>query len=181
MRITLATVLALGLLVVAAAHGALAPRSLVLTTRDVPRGFVLDRDDTGVETNDELAAQSAEDLRRLRRMGRVTGYTASWDQDRRQASLVSRVDVFRRSSGARSMLDLYVRELDRSGIKGLGRRSAPLGGGGWIWAGGQESEVAFVAWRHGRVFAYVAAWGLTGDRVLSLARAQGRRIAAALG
>ena len=167
------------MLVASAGAATVDPGSLVLRSSDLPRGFVQDSE-TGVRTNADLAGSDRRHWRQIAKMGRVTGYRASWDRQRGQDSIVSSADLFRGEAGARQMFDLYAAELNRSGIKGLTRRAVALGDRGAIFDGGASSELAFVGWRHGRVFGYVAGWGVRSDDVLRLARSQERRIAAAL-
>jgi hypothetical protein len=185
MRVALLTGIAAAALAVTAptmtvaATADLDPRSLVLRQADVPAGFRLDRNGSGVRSNAEESAGQPEVRRMFARSGRVTGYEAAFDSA--AAQLESRADVFRKPAGARLLLDWFDRELRMSGLRGLRRASIRIGAAGWVYAGPSPSPFVLVVWRYDRVFAGVVTRGLTRARTIALARAQQRRIAAALG
>lgn len=170
-----AVVIAVGLALPAAA-AEIDPRALV-DNRDVPAGFRLDRDESGIRSN---AAEAKNDPRLptlFRRWGRLTGYEVEYD--RGMATIRARADVFRRPAGARQLLDWYDREVRKAGLKDFRRTAARVGAEGWIYRAEFPTAATIVVWRHGRVFAGVLGEGVTHERTLELARAQQRRIAAA--
>lgn len=153
------------------------PKLLVLQQADVPAGFQLDRDESGVRTNAGEAKSGPEARALIARAGRVTGYEASWSKE--SITLQSRVDLCERSAGARVVFDYIEDGMKLAGIKGLRREPAGIGSESWVyWAG--PRGLTLVAWRHGRVFAGIVGLGLTKARALALARVQQRRITAAL-
>ncbi len=180
MRYAIATVVTAGVLALPASAAELDPRVLVLQSADVPAGFVLDREDTGVRTNEDEARESRQTRALIARLGRVTGYEAEWDQDRGMNVIHSRVDVFRATAGARMLLDLYSTGFRTSGVKGLRRTAVRIGDEGFVFHGGGNSQLAWVSWRSGRVGATLAGWGVPRSTTIALARKQQRRIAAAL-
>jgi hypothetical protein len=182
-RYLLATLLVAAVAAAPALGAGVDPRALVLRTSEVPEGFVVDRDDTGIRTNEDEAGGNAANRRFLERTGRITGYLASWDRGREPDTITARVDLFRTRAGARVLLDRYASEMRKSGIRGLRRSSVPLGEQGWVWhtkTGARSSDLVLVFWRSGRVLAGVAGWGISRARTLDLARIQQDRIAAAL-
>lgn len=176
-RIVLGVATALALAVPAAA-ATIDPATLVLSQADVPAGFRLDREGSGVRSNAAEAKNDRELGAQLRRWGRVTGYEAEFD--RADATLSCRADLFTSPRGAREMFELFEREVAKAGIRGLERTRIGLGAGGWVYGGGSAAAFVVVAWRDRRVFAGVAATGLSRRQTLALARVQQRRIAAAL-
>jgi hypothetical protein len=177
--------LLLTVLVAAPALGAgLDPSTLVLTARDAPRGFVLDRDDSGVRTNEDEAEGNAKTRALIARMGRVTGYESQWEQEPHRSplrALLSRADVFRGADGARMYVRFASGQFARAGAKGLQRRQVRIGDQGFVLSGGGAADgVAWVVWRSGHVTGFVAGWNVGRDTVVALARKQQRRIAAAL-
>src|SRR5918999_6553904 len=77
------------------------PSDLVLRQADVPAGFRVDNNATGVRSNSTEAAGNRQARDLFARSGRITGYEAEFD--RGEASISSRVDAFRPSAGARMM------------------------------------------------------------------------------
>ena len=176
----LLTAMFLGASVLAAASHAITidPATLVLRKVDIPAGFQVDEGNTGIRSNEREGAEDPTLRTKLRAWGRLTGYEANFD--RPGGGMSSRADVFRSSTGARKMLAFYARLMLTSGIAGLERTSAAIGDQGWLYAGQSRSEYSVVVWRYRRVFAGVAVLGVTKRQTLALARAQQRRIAAAL-
>lgn len=167
------------LVAVPASAAEIDPKSLALHQRDVPSGFVLDRDASGPRTNESEASGDRRARALFKRWGRVSGYQTEYK--RQVATLTSRVDLFRTSRGAELFIAYIVEEAKKSGIKGLRRSPVRIGAGGWFYAGGSgSSAIGFVVWRHTRVFAGVVALGVPRTPILALARAQQRRIAAAV-
>jgi hypothetical protein len=179
MRVALAIVLTTAALAATAGAAQVDPRLLVLRTADVPVGFVADRKDTGVRTNEGEAGSSRASRALIARLGRVTGYAAEWDRGRGNESIVSRADVFRAPTGARRYVELSASTLRRSGIAGLRRSPAAIGDGGYVFHGGPAGELAWVLWRSGGVAGMVAGWGVPRSTTLALARTQQGRIAGA--
>lgn len=153
------------------------PRALALHLADVPSGFTLDRARSGVRSNASEVSRHPELATLFARAGRVTGYSAEFR--RGSAFIGSRADLLLRPQGARVLLAWYDREVRKGGVRGLERSRARVGAESWLfWE--PTSELALVAWRFRRVFAAVLGTDLTKEQTLALARAQQRRIAAAL-
>jgi hypothetical protein len=175
----LAVLLVVSVVSAAAAAGAVNPRALVLSAGDIPSGFRRDSPNTGVETNAQIARNEPSARTKLAVWRRVTGYKIEFDRD--GTTIASRADVFRSSSGAQQMLEYFVDEARKGGIKGLAANRVTLGAGGWLFGGKDPGRgLFFLGWRDGRVFAAVGVLGLTRQQALALAQAQQRRIAAAL-
>jgi hypothetical protein len=163
MRLLL-VVLVCGLALAAPASASeLDPRTVVLRTTDVPSGYRQEARQTGFFTNAEFSAHYAA------RLGRMTGFVATFRRGG-GGSLRSRVDVFRRPAGARTLL----RDLDDA-YRSRGRRRAGVGVEGWTYSSGAW---AMVVWRHERLLGAIDSWGLGEQRALALARTQQRRMAA---
>ena len=174
----LAVVVLVFLAVVLPAGGAAVdPKALVVGPAEVPTGFRVDPDETGLRTNEREARDHPETRTLFRRWGRVTGYQARYENVD-DASIEARVDLFESASGARALHRWVDRETQKSGIKGLVRARARIGSEGAVYSFGR---VALVYWRYGRAWSGIAAYGLKPARTMALARAQQRRIAAALG
>ena len=180
MRVLLAVVACFLATTVSAAAAHVDPQLLVLRQADVPAGFALDRDRSGMRTNESESKGDRRLPGLLRRWGRVTGYEAEYDH--REGTLTSRADLFRTPDGSALMMAYVVEEAKKSGIKGLRRSPVRIGSGGWLYGGGSGAGAAFdlVIWRHERVFAGIVAFGVQKGRMLGLARAQQQRIAAAI-
>ena len=154
------------------------PKALVLQQADVPGGFTLVRDESGVRTNEAEARASAEAGAFFARWKRVTGYQTMWK--RREAKIEARSDLFRRVAGAEALLALTDREWRASGASGQSRSALRIGTRGVVyWLGGSRRQ-ALVFWRDGRVFSAISGLGMPRAQTIELARKQQRRIAAAL-
>ena len=80
------------------------------------------------------------------------------------------------------MLAAAARSFDTSGIRSMRRSRLRIGSEGWVYGeASSSSTLSFIVWRYDRIYAGVAAWGVTKARAIAMARAQQRRIAAALG
>jgi len=178
---TVGIVVIAALLAMPAGAASIDPKTLVLARSDLPAGYRLDRDGSGLRTNEQESKDGREARELVVRSGRLTGYEATWGK--REITLDSRADLCRRPSGARILFDVVVREMRKSGIKGLRRAPAGVGAESWIYSGGdaQVSGFALVVWRYDRVFAGIVGLGLSRTLALELARKQQRRIAEALG
>ena len=173
-----AVVVLAGMLVtVPAAAQDIHPRTLGLQLADVPSGFEVDREKTGVRSNASELRKYPELAGLFTRVGRVTGYSAEFR--RGSAFIGSRADLVRRPAGARALLDWYDREIRKGGIGGLERARGGVGAESWLFRE-ESTKLTLVAWRYKRVFAAVLGTDLTKEQTLRLARAQQRRIAAAL-
>lgn len=155
------------------------PRALVLAPADVPAGFRLVPDESGLRTNAQEAKDFPETRRYYRRWKRVTGYQALYEK--KPAKLESRADVFRSRVGAEAMLSLTDREWRKSGVSGQRRASLAIGDRGVVYWLGGDLRMTLVLWREGRVFAGLQGIGLARDRTIALARRMQRGIAAELG
>lgn len=174
MRLVTAVAVAAATLVVPASAAEVDPKALVLQQRDVPAGFRLDDAKSGVLANEEVRA--SDDPAFIGRSGRITGYLVQYAQREHGIGLQSRVDLFRRSAGARMMLARVHRSWQRLAPTDPSGR-ARIGDEGWVF-GGPVDTIVF--WRSGRAFALVLGVNLTKKPTLALARIQQRRIAAAL-
>jgi hypothetical protein len=165
-------------LVASPAAATLDPRALVVAGADVPSGYLFDPRESGIRPNGG-ASVHAQEQALYSRSGRITGYEVTF---RRGSTYIrSRADLFRANAGPKVVLDWFDAETKRSGIKGLRRERTEIGVESWIyWAGRAPVSLNLVAWRQGRVFAGIVGFGLTKQRTLQLARAQQRRIVAAL-
>ena len=174
MRRLLILVLAAAALAVPASAAEIEPSRLVLHRADVPAGFQLDRAKSGPRTN-AADARANPALRSLfARAGRIAGYVA--DYKRGDHDINSRADLFRAPKGA-GMLFAYFDRMMRS--QGVIRSEASLGAQARVYSA-PALGLALYAWRRGPVFAGLATTGLPRAQALKLARAQDRRIAAAL-
>ncbi len=173
----LVAIAAVLLVAVPASAAEVDPKQLVLRQADVPAGFQLDPDESGVRTNAREAKSGPEARALIARAGRVTGYEASWSKE--SITFESRADLCERSAGARVVFDYIEHEMKLAGIKGLRREAAGIGTESWVYWAGQRG-FTLVAWRYDRVFAGIVGLGLTKSQALALARVQQRRIAAAL-
>ncbi len=151
-------------------------RLLVVQPADVPKGFVVDPDETEVRTNAIEAREFPESRKLFTRWKRVTGYQAMYR--RSSARIEARADVFRGPRGADELLALVHAHALRAGISG--QRIVPfrIGVEGWIFRAGPSYTL--VAWRQGRVFSGVFAEGIPRARTIELARAQQRHVLASL-
>jgi hypothetical protein len=170
---------AAAVLVAPAAAATVDPRSLVLQQADVPRGFQLDREDSGVRSNAAESAGQPEVRALFARSGRLTGYEIAYG--RGGTRIEARADVFRSAAGARTLFEWYNRELPKAGLRGLRSSAIRVGAAGRLYSGSTGSPFNLVVWRYDRVFAGVVGLGVTRARTIALARVQQRRISAALG
>jgi hypothetical protein len=178
MRLAIVTLAAVGATAASAAL-AVQPGSLVLRSADVPAGFVLDREASGIRTNADEGGSDRKSRALIARLGRITGYQSEWHRGAERDSIVSRADVFRTKDGARRYVDLAADSLRASGIKGLRKSVIRLGDEAYVFHGGPTGEIVWVVWRSGRVAGTVVGWGVQRAVTLSLSRTQQRRIAAA--
>lgn len=171
-------VLVAAVLVHVAGAGTLDPSRLVLRQADVPAGYDVVADKTGIRTNAQDVRDYPELRAKYRRWGRVTGYQAQFD--RALTSITSRADVLRNRAGARGMVEWFVGEAARQSQAHTPPRKVGLGDAGLLYAwrfGGDSFTI--VVWRFGRVFAIVGGTGIDKQHMLALARSQQRRISAA--
>jgi hypothetical protein len=131
-------------------------------------------------TNAEAAQRNEFLIRRFASWGRVTGYAVEY-YGGIKGSIVSRVDVFRRPSGAHSYLAWSARETPpRTGLKFV-RRQRGLGDEAVVFRKDFGTLVfVVVEWRYRSVFAHVGADSVGVNGAIALARVQQRRMVAAL-
>jgi len=170
-----------GVLAATASSATVDPRLLVLRRADVPAGFKPHRSD--VLTNAEESAGQPKVAAFFRRTGRITGFETVFETegDRNGPSIESRAELFRRAAGARNFLLGFDSEMKLSGVRGLRRTPANIGAQGWVYSVDSSSGYTLVAWRYGRIVGGVLGLDISRPRTVALARAQQRRIAAALG
>jgi hypothetical protein len=174
-RLAVVSFLAL-VVVLPSAAAAIDPRSLVLGERELPAGFRVDPSDAGVLTNVAEGRRHPGWLTLFRRWGRLTGYQAAYERDV-SGKVEVRADLFRGAAGARSLFGLMMSEVETSSSFHTRVRVA-IGDEGVLY--GASSDFNLVLWRRGRVFSYLQGIRLPRSRTLDLARAQDRKIAAAL-
>lgn len=179
MRTVLVSLVVLAVAVPAfAAELDLDPSTVVLQKSDVPAGFTLDRKASGVRSNESEAKDEPPFRALFVRWGRVTGYEVEFD--RKSASIGSRADILRTPAGARAMYDWFGLEVRKIGIRGFQRGQVRIGDEGLLYRSRTPASFTIVMWRSGRVFAGVGSTGVSTERTVALARAQQRRMAAAL-
>jgi hypothetical protein len=162
------------------------PRLLVVQPNDVPAGFRLDRDESGVRSNAQRAKDAPGFGPLIARSGRITGYEMVFirlqKKPLRVAFIQSTVDVFRRPDGARIALAWFDGEVGKQAAKASIERSrGKLGAQAWIYTGRAPGRFTLVGWRYRRVVAAVFGLAIPRERVIALARVQQRRIVAAVG
>jgi hypothetical protein len=169
---------------VTAGAAAVDPKALVLHHADMPAGYRVVPDQSGMRSNRELSKAGPEHRRQVERSGRVTGFFRLW-QRRAPGVFVlvgSLADVCRDARGATAWLAwLDARARLQSTRTHLRRRPVRVGDEGWAYSTTRLGGTALVGWRRGRVVALVSTSGLGLGKALDLARSQQRRIAAALG
>ena len=184
MRALAATLGLAAVLAVPAGAAAVDPTALVLRQADVPAGFRVVPDQSGIRSNREISKAGPEHRRQVERSGRVTGLFRLW-QRRAPGVFVlvgSLADVCRDARGATAWLAwLDARARLQSTQTHLRRRVVRIGDEGWAYSTTRLGGTALVGWRRGRVVALVSTSGLGLGKALDLARRQQRRIAAALG
>jgi hypothetical protein len=74
MRVVPLLLVLFGMVALPASAASVDPKALVIRPSDVPAGYVLQRSESGLRTNEQEAKESPEAARVFRRFGRVTGY-----------------------------------------------------------------------------------------------------------
>ncbi len=187
MRSSIAVLTAAALLTAPALAGVVDPKSLVLTVADLPAGYETDTKGTFVFTNARFSGDVRANKKLAARSGRVTGYLATYDKrsGRQLQTIQSATHMFRSPEGARLVLAHFdavqrKRNARRGPLLADGRERTATGEESWVYWSGYPSYYAMVTWRQSRFLGLVASWGIGKQRTLALARAQERRIAAAL-
>jgi hypothetical protein len=172
-------------IVVPASASTVDPAALVLSPIDVPTGFVVDRRQSRETSNDTYSSPPS--LPKLVvRAERITGYRRVFRHRASKVKVIhSQVDLFRRPQGAHAFLvwvDVAQRQINaaRGVINAYGRDTAGLGEESWVYWSGYPGYYVLVVWRHGRSLGVLSTWELGREGTMRLARAQQRRIAAAL-
>ena len=184
MRALAATLGVAVVLTAAAGAATVDPETLVLRQGDVPAGFRLLPDQSGVRSNREIARAGPEHRRQVERSGRVSGFYRLWQGSAPGAGdlIGSLADLCRNGRGATVWLSwLDARARLQSTRTHLRRQRVRIGDEGWVYSTTHLGGSAVVGWRHGRAVALVSTSGLTLGESLDLARKQQRRIAAVLG
>jgi hypothetical protein len=178
-----ALVVVLVALLAAPASAALDPGALVLREDDLPAGFRLVEDQSGVRPNAQRVRDTPPEYRKLLAgWGRITGYQALYSRPRPSAQVISLVDVFRH----RQDLVLLVERLERARKPGDPKATpTSIGDEGWFTRtsfsrGSTRAQVSTVIWRQGRVLGTVVGVDVAHRTVLGLARRQEQRIARVL-
>ena len=92
MRVVPLVLILLGMVALPASAACVDPKALVIRPIDVPTGYVLQRSESGLRTNEQEAKESPEAGRVFRRFGRVTGYQMIFERGERK--IEARADVF---------------------------------------------------------------------------------------
>jgi hypothetical protein len=150
-------VLALALIATPASAAQIDPAELVLREADIPVGFELNREESGIRSNGTEIKEYPE-ARVLVRWGRLTGYQAAYTRKTRKLALVyARADVFRGTDGARPRVSKSGHGLTEAGAgRHRGPRMGPLGHGHGARpvrrrvAPGQSVCWSYGAWTHER-------------------------------
>jgi hypothetical protein len=175
--------LLLGLIAVAVAVPASAanvnPKMFTLSQADVPSGYFFDRDNSVLLSKAAVDHASNEESRFLRSIGFEGAYFAAYlnSSPPKWRFVNSAAFVFRGASGARA----FVRAARKAGQTPFTQRAVRVRLGDEAWLSEDASEPgSTVAWRQGRVAAYVSCREMVGHRALALAlaRKQQRRIVA---
>ena len=155
------------------------PAKLVLRQRDVPTPYHLNSAKSGVRT----LAEDAREFPKLRSKYRIWGHQFAYqvEFDHINDNITSRVDLLRNRTGARGMLEWFVREANRQSQLHIRPRDFRLGDDGMLyWWKFQREEFTIVLWRSGRVFSIVGGGGIAKRAVIALARKQQQRISASV-
>jgi hypothetical protein len=168
----------LALVLASSAGAGLEPSRLVLGPAEVPAGFVLQPDESGLRTNAQEAKDFPETKDLFRRWKRVTGYAVAYE--RGSADLEARSDLFRSRVGADALLDMTDREGRVAGVWGQHRSTLSIGDRGIVYWTGGDLRMTLVLWREGRVFAGLQGTRLPRAEVIRLARRMQRGIVAEL-
>jgi hypothetical protein len=186
MRLLLAAGFAAALLAAPTYAAGIDPLKLVLQESEVPRGYQHDEDNSGPLPNALLRGAQPERRDIIARAGRVDGYATRYVNygPPHWRYVVSWVDVFRTSRGAKLYFDWSVERLRRETPGRL--QPVVIGDGGLVQSrmpsADPDDPATFVIWREGRVTALVVCQLMNDHRklALALARIQQRRIAATL-
>jgi hypothetical protein len=185
MRLVLAAAVVVAALAVPASAAQLDPKTLVVRPADVPAGFELVADQSGVRSNARRASMYPAGRRPpLARFGRLTGYDAVYWR-KPSAVIGSSADLYRAAEGVDRFMRWWKEDVRSRGTKGQQVTSTWIGVRAWVTKqrvrdGSGTTLYTTVSWRDGRVTAGVVGKGVPAATVVRLARAQHRRIAAAL-
>jgi hypothetical protein len=164
-------------LAVPSSAASVSPKILALSQADVPQGYFFDKDNSLLVSKATINRSSTEEARFLRRLGFEGAYFGTYlnTSPPKWKSVHSGAYVFRAANGARA----YVRTARRHGLTPLTHRGdrIQLGDEAWLYEDTAADETG-VAWRHGRVVAYVTCTEMAKHHALALAlaRKQQRRI-----
>jgi len=181
-----AMLLAAAFLAAAAGASTVDTRLLVLQRSDVPATFQLDRHASRYWSNAALARSAPEVRKLLASSGRISGYTATYENG--TPAIVSVAHLFRKGAGAHVFYageDAQQRALNAERVKRGGHayrhESLVLGDEASSYRSTQAPRFTLVLWRTGRVVGSLSTWGLGRDRTVALARVQQRRVEKTLG
>ena len=172
-------VVALGLAVPSSA-ASVSPKLFALSETDVPKGYFFDKDNSLLLSKATIDRASNEEARFLRSIGFEGAYLGTYlnTSPPKWRFVHSGAFVFRAEKGASA----FVRTARKHGLTpfttGRGER-IQLGDEAWLSQATAADETA-VAWRQGRVVAYVSCTEMAKHRslTLALARKQQHRIVA---
>jgi hypothetical protein len=155
------------------------PARLVLRQSDVPAPYQLNSQKSGVRTLAEDTREFPELRAKYRTWGHQVAYQVQFDHI--DDNITSRVDLLRNRTGARGMLEWFVREANRQSQLHIRPRDFRLGDDGMLyWWKFDQEEFTIVLWRSGRVFSIVGGGGIAKRAVIALARKQQQRVRAAV-
>jgi len=164
-------------LAVPASAGSVNPKRFALSQADVPEGYFFDKDNSLLLSKATVDRASNDESRFLRRTGFEGAYFGTYlnTSPPRWRFIHSGAYVFRTATGART----FVRTGSRHGLtsfRWLGRR-IQLADEARLYDDPTENGTV-VAWRYGRIVAYVSCNEMANRRAvaLALARKQQRRI-----
>jgi len=153
------------------------PKLYALSQADVPKGYDFDKDNSLLLSKALVDRASNEESRLLRRLGFGGANIAAYlnTSPPKWRFVHSGAFIFRAANGARA----FVRTARRTGLTPFARRGdrIQLGDEAWLYKDTAEGGSA-VAWRQGRVVAFVSCTEMADHRALALtlARTQQRRI-----
>jgi len=182
MRWLLAVLVAAGVVGLPATAASVDPKRFVLGEAEVPRGYLLDENNSLLFTRAQLKRIPDEESRLLVRSGFQAGYYARYlnSDPPRWRYVGSGAFVFLAAKGPLTYMPRLVKsEFAKARVRA---RRVAVGDQAWLYVSSSLEEGSSVVWRSGRVLAWVSCSQMTNHESLALAQArkQQRRIVAAL-
>jgi hypothetical protein len=154
MRWLVIFLVAAAVLAVPATAASIAPTRFVLSEAEVPRGYLLDEDNSLLLTRAQLERAPEEGSRLLVRLGFQAGSYARYlnSDPPRWRYVGSGAFVFRRSEAPRKYMPRLIKlEYAKAGVRA---RRLELGDEAWLYVARSRGEGSSVVWRSGRVLAW---------------------------